>query len=496
MGKSKPNNLNPFRTREEVAELTVVAIDPSDPLAAAKARIVLRMNKAHKDNGSCMSFEERIKYTMSAEGTSKGQIIRSLRLYNAAGINGLMRINYEVKPDIQDRKEDSVPVSAQDSEQVLNGMNQLVDYEEKALQKAAEMAGMDLETMIKVKEACEQLGIQFVPTNPALFQHVAGKNQKHAEIGGFYTGYRFGVFAIATKNLSDVEGTPFVLQKVFSGTESCQESTDAACGFFAEPSVGPVSIGSGEEHKKLGVFFSNLQKTYPHARDTLRIYGSSSGHTKFLVGIVGSNIRNSLEKACKDIKLPTNVAIRELELLRVSMQADGGGVEYAHTENKRQLALLRQLDIDPRNLDEITEDFRQRREVENHDPRRRMTDYLFKKKTSSGESADVAVSAEGKPENDIESKGMTGKKGPGRPPGSKNKKTLEKEAELTANGGQAKPKRKPGRPPGSKNKKTLKREAREAAERAERAARGEPEPVKRKRGRPLGSKNKPKTSQK
>lgn len=82
----------------------------------------------------------------------------------------------------------------------------------------------------------------------------------------------------------------------------------------------------------------------------------------------------------------------------------------------------------------------------------------------------------------------------GRPPGSKNKSTLEKErflSEAIANG-TAFPemKRGKGRPPGSKNKSTLEKE--KALEEA--IARGEvsPPPKKRTRGRPAGSKNKPK----
>ena len=47
------------------------------------------------------------------------------------------------------------------------------------------------------------------------------------------------------------------------------------------------------------------------------------------------------------------------------------------------------------------------------------------------------------------------KRKPGRPKGSKNKKTLEREA----NGIAEQPKRRPGRPKGSKNKKTLERSA-------------------------------------
>jgi len=75
------------------------------------------------------------------------------------------------------------------------------------------------------------------------------------------------------------------------------------------------------------------------------------------------------------------------------------------------------------------------------------------------------------------------KKKRGRPPGSKNKKTLEREAELArlAAEGKAPEKRKRGRPPGSKNKKTLEKEA-EAAKQAEMS--------RKRRGRPPGSKNK------
>lgn len=75
------------------------------------------------------------------------------------------------------------------------------------------------------------------------------------------------------------------------------------------------------------------------------------------------------------------------------------------------------------------------------------------------------------------------KRGPGRPPGSKNKKTLEREAEQKrqAEQGMQPVKRGRGRPPGSKNKKTIEREAkeREAAK-------------MRGPGRPQGSKNKKK----
>lgn len=73
------------------------------------------------------------------------------------------------------------------------------------------------------------------------------------------------------------------------------------------------------------------------------------------------------------------------------------------------------------------------------------------------------------------------KRKPGRPPGSKNRKTLEREElirRLTEQGMQP-VKRGRGRPPGSRNKKTLEREALEKEQ-----------AKKRGRGRPPGSKNK------
>lgn len=75
----------------------------------------------------------------------------------------------------------------------------------------------------------------------------------------------------------------------------------------------------------------------------------------------------------------------------------------------------------------------------------------------------------------------------GRPKGSKNKKTIEREASMTAAGitKTENVKRNPGRPKGSKNKKTLKREAELQASGITTATKD-----KRGRGRPKGSKNK------
>ncbi len=103
---------------------------------------------------------------------------------------------------------------------------------------------------------------------------------------------------------------------------------------------------------------------------------------------------------------------------------------------------------------------------------------------------EAPATAQGGAEQDGEVQSGSGeKRGPGRPKGSKNKKTLEREAQARAEGEdatEAQPKRGPGRPKGSKNKKTLEREA------ELKAAHDAKYPPKRGRGRPKGSKNKKK----
>ena len=103
---------------------------------------------------------------------------------------------------------------------------------------------------------------------------------------------------------------------------------------------------------------------------------------------------------------------------------------------------------------------------------------------------EAPAAAQGGAEQDGEVQSGSGeKRGPGRPKGSKNKKTLEREAQARAEGEdatEAQPKRGPGRPKGSKNKKTLEREA------ELKAAHDAKYPPKRGRGRPKGSKNKKK----
>ena len=91
-----------------------------------------------------------------------------------------------------------------------------------------------------------------------------------------------------------------------------------------------------------------------------------------------------------------------------------------------------------------------------------------RKKSNTGDNADNKPKRRGRPKGSKNKKTLereaalsaqspAKKRGRGRPKGSKNKKTLEREAAEAATGKQIK--RRPGRPKGSKNKKTLEREA-------------------------------------
>ena len=122
-----------------------------------------------------------------------------------------------------------------------------------------------------------------------------------------------------------------------------------------------------------------------------------------------------------------------------------------HTENQRQILLMKACGVLPSDLDRIAEAENKRLSSAEPDP--------FHRYPAHTEGDEIS------------------RKGAGRPKGSKNripKKPIEAMQEE---------KRKRGRPPGSKNKKTIEMET-QGAEMS----------VKRKPGRPKGSPNKPKTN--
>ena len=177
--------------------------------------------------------------------------------------------------------------------------------------------------------------------------------------------------------------------------------------------------------------------------DTTRVHTTEGIESKFAVCFIASVIRSEICNACKKLGLDSNRMIREIDRIVLVLMTDG---LYASVNNLsiRQNDLLAAFGIQPGHFKVFADDVNHRRINPINSQVHRL------------------------PEDE-----QAPKKKRGRPP----KKRLTDEISLPT------PKRKPGRPKGSKNKKTLEREARLLQE---------PQPVKRKPGRPKGSKNKPK----
>ena len=200
--------------------------------------------------------------------------------------------------------------------------------------------------------------------------------------------------------------------------------------------------------------------------DALGVHSDASIRNKFAVAFVASIVRTEIMRACRQHDRNTNQVIRQLDHCMVKLMPDE---TYRFIDNLKmddktlyatwglQLEHFRYLAETLGNQDAVAKSsqLRELPEMPQEAPRRR-----------------------GRPPKPKTEESDVPKRRPGRPKGSKNKKTLEREAAM-ANMPPV-PKRKPGRPKGSKNKKTLEREAQAAAALA----------PKRGRGRPKGSKNK------
>lgn len=224
-----------------------------------------------------------------------------------------------------------------------------------------------------------------------------------------------------------------------------------------------------------------------------RVYERSSIEAKFTIAFVASILRFEIERACFNLGLDTNKMIKEMDRIVIELLPNN---VYTPIRNysKRQLDLLKQIGLDSSVFDQIA------LQANNEEPVQ-----------SQVRTIPVAMPKRGrgrppKPKTKVEAK--VPKKRGGRKKGSKNKKTLLREALLAKLPPQ--PKRAPGRPKGSKNKKTLERE-RLLAEQQQKAKRGRGRPkgslnkktiermllqtntppvIRRKRGRPIGSRNK------
>lgn len=174
--------------------------------------------------------------------------------------------------------------------------------------------------------------------------------------------------------------------------------------------------------------------------DTTRVHTDEGIEGKFTLCFIASILRSGIGRACKSLGLDTNQMIREIDRVVLVLLPDG---LYASVNNlsTRQKDLLGEFRIRPQDFKQFADDVNRRR----LNPINSQVHQL-----PSGERP--AGRKRGRPPKKKAADPGTPveKRKPGRPKGSRNKKTLEREA-LAAQAPQAE-KRKPGRPKGSKNK--------------------------------------------
>lgn len=211
----------------------------------------------------------------------------------------------------------------------------------------------------------------------------------------------------------------------------------------------------------------------------------SRGLEMFLAAI----LRNDLMNACKETGLDLPRLIEELDSKLFLVQMSDGTYTLINKATKKMQALLDYYGVTGEDLQTITGDVTERERSHGkgisqyHDLpaeiRQRNENRRRKQTAKNASKEDVD------PTEPIKTAGVVKEhRGPGRPPGRKNNKTLQREAAELAAGKQPGqlPRRRPGRPPGRKNNKTLEREAKKLAS-------GNLSSPKRKRGRPAGSRD-------
>jgi hypothetical protein len=221
-------------------------------------------------------------------------------------------------------------------------------------------------------------------------------------------------------------------------------------GFFALASSKALTA---KEANEIYVLRNSSEEQFSMVKSQLGYDTTGTHYTegikaKLTLAFISAVIRNELVKACCESGLSTNRMINELNQICMHMN---GKDEYfvCHTENQRQILLMKSFGVLPRDLDRIAESENKRLSSAEPDP--------FRRYPAQWEGSEAL------------------RKEPGRPKGSKNR--ITKAATETM----PEEKKKRGRPPGSKNKKTIEMETQ-----------GAEMPVTRGPGRPKGSPNKPK----
>ncbi len=243
---------------------------------------------------------------------------------------------------------------------------------------------------------------------------------------------------------------------------------------------------------------------------TLRGHTDASVEARIAVSFISSIVRASFVQACEQVKVPSNLMLGKLERVCVAY-SNNNGFQSKFSGEKSVRLLFNELGLSILDLSDLANQMTKlhckvnmceyrtlisfeadgiKTESDMHHMRmqeREIAPAVIVKK----EFEDIPVKRRpGRPKGSknkktLERESVEGVRPPtahgkrGRPKGSKNKKTLEREAAEALL--PPKPPAKIGRPKGSKNKKTLEREAAEALL---------PPKPPAKRGRPKGSKNK------
>ncbi len=232
--------------------------------------------------------------------------------------------------------------------------------------------------------------------------------------------------------------------------------------------------------------------------DTLRGHSDASVEARIAVSFIASALRAQFVLACASAKSETNLMLGKLKRVAVVNGINGGF--YSQFSGEKQVkSLFNVLGITNSDLSDLATQMNQISDRINISEFRTLCSFDKDGILSQSDRHHLSMQGETIEPSCIVAKEFDTipvKRKPGRPKGSKNKKTLERESDrhhLSMQGETIEPscivakefdtipvKRKPGRPKGSKNKKTLERERH-----------GDTQALKppAKRGRPLGRKN-------
>lgn len=261
-----------------------------------------------------------------------------------------------------------------------------------------------------------------------------------------------------------------------SGTESdpevelCTQALQSAVDGHGFNAIASSEDRSAQEISQIYDYRDVSEKQFSALKsqlgsDVTRVHDDQRIEVKLAVSFIAAIIRTEIELACRELNLDTNKILREADRTVLTLMPNE---QYCavHDYSKRMKDLYTKFGLTDEHLDYFAQEVNARRNPV-HSQTRTMPPFETEKpKRGPGRPPKP------KPTDDEAQKP---KRKQGRPKGSKNKKTLEREAIEASL--PPKPKRKPGRPKGSKNKKTIAKQALVV-------------PVKRGRGRPKGSKNK------